>query len=403
MPLPDLSRRTILRAGAASAVLAGAAGPLLAQGAAPQAEGQPLPDNLPLPDSPPRPRAADSVGFAVVGLGGYALRQMMPRFDQARRSHIAAIVSGNPAKLQRVGDGYGIPETARYSYDQFDAIADNPAIDAVYIVLPTGLHAEFAERAFAAGKHVLCEKPMAISSAECERMIAAGRRANRKLMIAYRCHFEPYNLKAMDLMANGAVGDLRVIRTDQTYRMGPTDPASNWRVNAALAGGGPLEDYGLYGLQSALYLSGELPEAVSATTFRPEGDPRFAEIFASVATQLRFPSGAMAQLFTSYDADGSNYAQARGTSGTLTMNPATGYGGHNMVLTGPDRQEFAPGDPEVQFAAQLDHLADAIRIGSALRTPGEMGLRDIRLVEAIYAAAREGRTIALNPDATMRS
>ena len=191
----------------------------------------------------------------------------------------------NPNKLRRVGDAYGVLTDARYSHETFASIAADKRIDAVYIVLPSGLHAEWAVRAFAAGKHVLCEKPMALSSAECERMIAADRRANRKLMIAYRSHFEPHNLQAMELMAQGAAGQLRLIRTEQSYCVGPTSPGENWRVNRALAGGGPLEDLGIYGLQAALHLSREMPESISATTFRPAGNLRFAETFAHVSLQ----------------------------------------------------------------------------------------------------------------------
>jgi glucose-fructose oxidoreductase len=368
----------------------------------PVATGQPLPDGLTLSAVPPRAHRPGSVGFAIIGLGDYALKQIMPRFAQSERAHIAALVSGNPAKLRAVGEAYGVPEQARYSYDSFAEIAANPAVEAVYIVLPTGLHAEWAERAFAAGKHVMCEKPMALSSAECERMIAASQRANRKLMIAYRCHFEPYNRAAMVLMRDRAVGDLRLIRTEHSYRMGPTTPAQNWRVSRALAGGGPLEDYGIYGIQSAVYLSGELPDRISASAYRPANDPRFAEIYAHVATQWHFPSGAAAQIVTSYDSAGLNMVEARGTASALVMRPATNYDGLTLALeTGRDRRDFTPGDPEVQFAGQLDHLASAIREGMAIITPGEMGLRDLRLIEAIYAAAQSGRTVRLNPDATI--
>jgi len=399
-----LTRRRFIEAGgsiAATSLIAsaGTAAPGQTSGAA-SVKGQPMPDGVKLPATPPRPRAPDSVGFAIVGLGGYALNQMMPRFKDAKRAHIAAIVSGSPEKLQRVGDAYGIPANARYSYEDYAKLASDKRVDAVYIVLPTGLHADWAIRAFAAGKHVLCEKPMALSSADCERMIAAGKRANRKLMIAYRSHFEPYNLEAMRLMKEKAAGDIRLLRTEQSYRMGPTSPAENWRTSRALAGGGPLEDYGIYGLQSALYLTGEMPESISATTFRPTGDPRFAEIFAHVSSQWRFPSGAVAQLVSSYDSAGINFAEVRGTTGVLSMNPATSYAGQKMQLNG---RELTPGDPGVQFVGQIDHFANAVRDGTPILTPGEMGLRDTRLIEAIYESARTGRTVKLAPDAKMRA
>ncbi len=404
MPHTPISRRSFIEAtGAVAATLtasASAASPR--QSSAAQLMGLPLPGGVRLPATPPRRKREDSVGIAIVGLGGYALNQIMPRIDQAERMHISALVSGNPAKLAQVGDAYGVPPDARYSYDQFDKIAADDRIDAVYIILPSAFHADFTIRAFAAGKHVLCEKPMALSSAECEAMIAAGRRANRKLMIAYRCHFEPYNVEAMRLMREQAVGSIRLIRTDQSYRAGPTTPAQNWRFNRALAGGGPLEDYGLYGLQSALYLSGEMPDSISASTFQPKGDPRFTEIFAHVATQLTFPSGAVAQLATSYDAAGANFAQVRGTDGTLIMDPATAYAGQTMRIEGRNARDFSPGDPNTQFAGQLNHFANAIRDNAPILTGGEMGLRDIRLIEAIYASARAGRTVKLMPDGRMR-
>jgi predicted dehydrogenase len=400
-----MTRRGFIEAsgGAAAISLAAAPAAALAQaGGAIAVAGKPMPESVKLPSSPPRPRRPDSVGFAIVGLGGYSLNQMMPRFAQAERSHIAALVSGNPDKLKIVGDAYGVPADARYSYDAFARIAADRRIDAVYVALPTGQHAEWVIRAFAAGKHVLCEKPMALSSAECLRMITAGRRANRKLMIAYRSHFEPYNVEAMKLMKARAVGDIRLVRTEQSYRMGPTSPGDNWRASRALAGGGPLEDYGIYGLQSALYLTGEMPESISATAFRPAGDPRFAEIYAHVASQWRFPSGAVAQLATSYDSAGINFAHVRGTEGVLIMDPATGYAGQKMRIEGRDARELTPGDPSVQFVGQINHFTDAVRDNATIRTPGEMGLRDLRLIEAIYAAAAAGRTVKLAPDGTMR-
>ncbi len=401
-----MSRRGFLEIGggvtAASLALgAGSAAALVQSRGVSRIAGQPMPEGVELPATPPRRKRNDSVGFAIVGLGGYALNQMMPRFAATERAHIAALVSGNSEKLARVGDAYGVPQDARYSYETFANLAADKRVDAVYIVLPSGLHADWTIRAFAAGKHVLCEKPMALSSADCQRMIAAGRRANRKLMIAYRSHFEPHNVRAMQLMAQGAVGQLRLLRTGQSYRMGPTNPSKNWRANRALAGGGPLEDLGIYGLQAALYLAREMPLSISASSFRPARDPRFSEIFASVASQWQFPSGAVAQLSTSYDSSGTNFIDVRGTTGALIMDPATNYSGQKLVLEGAGRREIEAGDPSVQFAGQLDHFVSAVRDGTQIRTPGEMGLRDLRLIEAIYASAASGRTVQLKPDGTM--
>lgn len=362
-----------------------------------KAIGMPWPNWGELPDSPPPAPQEGSVGFAVMGLGGYAIGKVLPALANGQRCHVAAVVSGNPEKAKKVAAAYGLPEDAIYSYEDFDRIADDDRVEAVYNVLPTGLHMRWTEKSFAAGKHVLCEKPMALSSEECERMIAASEAAGKKLMIGYRCHFEPFNLRAMELMRDGAVGPIKSIETAQQYMMGPTDVSENWRVVRALAGGGPLEDYGLYGLQSALYLSGEMPVAVKAVTEQPANDPRFAEIFSSVTTELRFPSGATAHLYTSYnDAPSRNLARVEGEAGVLLMDPATGYDGQKMTLTRDGvSEDLVPGDPNVQFARMCDHMAAAIRDGSEILTPGEMGLRDTVLIEAIYRSAAEGREITL--------
>lgn len=407
MNFTDLTRRRILQVGgggvaASLAVMANA--PAFGQSRGVSVEGQPMPEGVTLPETPPRPRRADSVGVAVVGLGDFALNQMMPRFDQAERVHVAALVSGNRDKLRRVGEAYGVPPGSRYTYETFDRIVQNDDVDAVYIVLPSGLHAEWTERAFAAGKHVLCEKPMALKPADCERMIAAGRRAGRKLMIAYRVHFEPHNLRAMELMREGAVGDLRALRAEQANVFDRTTPGENWRLNSALAGESPLEDLGIYGLQAALYLSGEMPESVSAQSSRPAGDLRFSQIAASMSSQLRFPSGAIAQLSTSYDSLSNNFVDAHGTEGAILLDPATSYSGQTLKVESRDGKPrvLTPGDPERQFAGELDHFANAIRDGSEIVVPGEMGLRDVRLMDAVNLSARERRIVRLNPDGTMR-
>lgn len=369
----------------------------------PRAIGQPFPSGVTLPTSPPAKAKADSVGVALVGLGRYALRKMAPALLDSKHCHLAAVVSGNPKKAARVAKAYGLSQDSVYSYDNFAKIAKDERVAAVNIVLPTGLHADWTERAFAAGKHVLCEKPMAINAAECMRMIHAGERAKRKLMIGYRCHFEPNNLHAMQLMRDGRVGDIRMIRTDQHYVMGPTSPDTNWRVNRALAGGGALEDFGLYGLQAMLYLSGEMPIRVSATSTKPVGDPTFKQIPSLVATRFDFASGAVAQLSTSYNASWDDRVEVRGDEGVMLMQPATGYDGiRNRILRSKNEQEFSPKDATVQFAAMIDHFGEAIKSNTSIITGGAMGLRDMRLIDAIYTADKRGAPVELNKDGTIK-
>jgi predicted dehydrogenase len=372
-----------------------------ASGRLAKAIGQPFPRGVTLPEKLSPKADKDSIGVALVGLGYYALAKMAPAFNFSKHCHIAGLVSGNPSKATRVAKAYGVPSDAIYDYENFASIANDDRIDVIYIVLPSGLHAEWTEKAFAAGKHVLCEKPMALSADECTRMINASQRANRKLMIGYRCHFEPNNLQAMQLMRDQAIGKIQVIRTDHHYVIGNASPDRSWRVNGALAGGGALEDYGIYGLQAALYLTGELPISVSAVATKPANHPAFTEIRNLVASRFTFPSGAIAQLSTSYNASWNDRIEVRGDKGIMLMNPATGYQGHRITFSQAANNNTISEDPSMQFSLMLDHFGEAIKTDSPILTDGEMGRRDVRLIEAIYASADSGRRISLNPNGTM--
>src|SRR3954471_11213096 len=211
--------------------------------------------------APARGDSSRPLGYAIVGLGGYGLGIIIPQFANCTHSRLAAVVSGGPDKAKRVAAEHGLPERSIYSYETFDRIRDNPDVDIVYVCLPNSMHAEYVIRAARAGKHVLCEKPMAVSVAECERMIAACRAAGRKLMIGYRCHFEPWNLEAVRLARAGAAGRIRYFRSEHGFVQ--RDP-SRWRLKRALSGGGSLMDIGIYALQAARYMTGEEPVAVTA-------------------------------------------------------------------------------------------------------------------------------------------
>lgn len=339
-------------------------------------------------------RDGRKVGFAIVGLGSYALRSIMPQFANCRLSRLAALVSGDAAKLRRVAGEYGVPERSLYTYQSFDRIRENPDVDVVYVILPNSMHADYTIRAAKAGKHVLCEKPMAVSSAECQAMIAACRRAGRKLMIGYRSHFEPHNIHSIKLAREGAVGRRRFVQSEHGFPIG--DP-TQWRLKRRLSGGGSLMDIGIYSVQALRYMSGEEPVSVTARQSTDRKDPRFREVEDMIGWTFDFPSGAVGQGFSSYSS-GHNHVRLTGDTGWIDMEPATSYSGQRMRVSmkGEERSVTPPAGPAAnQFVGQLDHMAQCVLAGSEPIVSGEEGLRDLRIMEAIYRSAAEGRTVRL--------
>lgn len=335
---------------------------------------------------------ARKLGYAIVGLGRYATQQIMPQFRNCQHAQLTALVSGTPEKLERYGAEYRIPKRNRYSYADYDSIRDNPEIDIVYVVLPNSLHCEYSVRASKAGKHVLCEKPMAVSAEECRQMIAAARMADRKLMIGYRCRFEAHNRRAIDLVRQQAAGRTRTIAAAHGFDIQP----DQWRLDKPLSGGGSLMDIGIYSLNAARYLTGEEPVSVTAMEATDRTDPRFATVEDRINSILQFPSGVIADCTSSYTSAHNAY-RITGTRGWIDAEPATPYVGHSLRMRVDGREEIVspPALPFNQFVGQLDHLAECALTGATPIVPGEEGLRDLILIEAIYRSAREGRTIAL--------
>lgn len=372
------SRREVLGIGAGMAAL----------GLAPGLASRAFAADRKIGDAP----ADRKIGYAIVGLGYYATRQIMPNFAGCENARLVALVSGTPAKLEQYGSEYGIPPSHRYSYDQFDRIRDNPDIDAVYIVLPNSLHAEYSIRAAQAGKHVLCEKPMATSVAECQAMIAASRKAGKKLMIGYRSRFEPYNRLAIELARGGHVGPTRLITAEHGFPIQP----GQWRLDKALSGGGSMMDIGIYSLNAARYLTGEEPVEVSAVESTDRSDPRFRTVEDRISFVLRFPSGIEANCISSYSSAHNGY-RVIGTQGWIAMEPATPYVGQTMTIRkdGVTAPRTLPPPARNQFAGQLDHLAECILKGTTPIVAGEEGLADMRVIEAIYRSAAERRHIEM--------
>jgi predicted dehydrogenase len=349
--------------------------------------------------SPPPPNPmppGERVGFAIVGLGRLSLEELLPAFAECKQARPVALVSGTPDKLKAIGAQYGIRPEALYSYADFDRIAENPEVKVVYIVLPNGLHHEYTLRAARAGKHVLCEKPMANTSAEAREMVAACRAASVKLMIAYRCQYEPYNRRATAMLRDGGLGAARFMEASNTQVQGEV---AQWRFSKALAGGGALPDIGLYCLNTARFYSGEEPVEVFARIHNTVNDPRYREVEESIAFMLRFPSGLIANCLASYGAHESKDMRVRLEKGWIDVENAFAYQGQSMRVATRDGKAEAVRELRLvqknQFAQEIDHMAQCVLQDRVPRTPGEEGVQDHVLMEALYRSAETGAAVAL--------
>jgi glucose-fructose oxidoreductase len=352
------------------------------------------------------------VGFAVVGLGKLALGQIVPGFRNCRNAKLTALVSGHPDKANGIAAEQHLPSGSIYNYADFDRIAANPAIDVVYIVLPNFMHAEYTIRALKAGKHVLCEKPMASTVADAEAMVAAAKAANRKLMIAYRCHYEPLNLEAMRRVRSGELGKPRLVITKMLRQSDLSEPSDAWRLDMRKSGGGALADMGIYGINGSRYLLNEEPTVVRATAQTNHNDPRFKTVEDLITWEFRFPSGATAQGSTSFDASDEMAFEVVGQHKRLVADPGCFYSGNHLYeWQGGNRTEIPIHEVD-QFAREMDWMADVVRGKAPLVSPGEEGVQDMRLIHAILQSVGNngapvrtewGYRRAVDPAAVVRS
>jgi predicted dehydrogenase len=327
------------------------------------------------------------LGVALVGLGQYSEEQLAPALKETLRCKLTAIVTGTPEKAEKWKRKYSIPDKNVYNYQNFDSIKDNPDVDIVYIVLPNALHAEYTIRAARAGKHVICEKPMAVSVKECEDMLKACKDANRHLSIGYRLHFDPFNRSMAELGTKKTFGSIKKVIALDSQEM----EAGVWRLDKKLAGGGPLMDLGVYCVQGAQYTTGEIPTSVTAKFGEKTDLEKFKTVEQSIAFKLQFPSGAVAECNTSY-AEKQNLLRAEAEKGWFELSPAYAYDG----LKGKTSISSMNLDDVNQQGFQMDDFANCVLKNKKSRVPGEMGLRDVKILMAIYEAAKTGKSVRLN-------
>ncbi|GAB3546234.1 Gfo/Idh/MocA family protein [Spirosoma fluminis] len=332
--------------------------------------------------------APKKLGIALVGLGNYATNQLAPALLETQHCYLAGIVTGSPDKAKTWAEKYAIPARNIYSYQTFDQIRNNPDIDIIYVVLPNFMHAEYTIRAAQAGKHVICEKPMAMNAAEARQMITACDKAGVQLSVGYRLYFEPHHLEMRRLAMEKTFGGVKVIESGLGFTVPGPD---SWRLDKNIGGGGAIMDLGVYAIQGARRTLNEDPIYVTAQAFTFD-KVHFKDIYETVFWQFEFPSGAIAHSSTTY----SSYVDRLYVTcerGWFKLEPAfNATGAQGITSKGP----MDVPSPRYQQTAQMDALVQSIRTKTRPEASGEEGWKDMKLIGAILQAADTGRKITLD-------
>ena len=338
--------------------------------------------------------ASKRVGFAVVGLGRIAERAVLPAFRHSSKTKLIALVSGDEKKARRLATKFGASDY--YTYEDYALCLSHPKVEAVFIATHNGGHAEYTVRAAAAGKHVLCEKPMANTVEECQRMIDACQSNGVRLMIAYRKYIEPASLELKKLVASGKLGRLKVIHSAFTIFMPRSGKVPAWHFDRKLAGGGSLMDVGVYCVNTVRWLTGKEP--IEASAFIWTADPqRFSEVEENIAFRLTFPDSLVLQATASFGAAQASFLHIHGENGWAALDPGFAYNEERRLFGKIGGRWFEKKFKVLdEFALELDTLAVCIRRRRDPEPDGFEGLRDVAVMQAIYRAARENRAVPIN-------
>jgi len=326
---------------------------------------------------------------AIMGLGGYGTR-VAEAMKSCVKAKLVGVISGTPSKIKDWQVKYGIPEKNCYNYENFDEIKNNPDIDAVYVITPNALHHDQVIRVAKAGKHAICEKPMAVNAKEGQEMIDACKKANVKLLVGYRMHFEPKTLEVIRLRNAGEFGKIMFFQGQCGFKIGDT---TQWRLNKKLAGGGAMMDIGIYAINGSRYMVGEEPVWVTAQETKTNPQIFKEGVDETIQFQMGFPSGAVASYLSSYNINYLDRFYLVGEKGFAEMQPSTGYGPikgrtHKGELTQPHT---------THQTVQMEEMAGIILEGKEPIVPvnGEEALKDLKIIDAIYLAAKTGKKISL--------
>ena len=340
----------------------------------------------------PALRAAEAsgkpLGLALCGLGNYSNGELSPALLETKNVKLVAVITGTREKGVKLAKLHGFDEANIYSYEEWDKVAANKAIDIVYVVTPPGIHAQNVIAAFGAGKHVICEKPMATSVADCDTMIAAGKKAGKRLAIGYRLHFDPYHQELVRLAKTQEFGPFMKI----TSANGFTLRKHAWRIEKKLAGGGALMDMGVYSIQASCMAADANPIAVTAKELPKTQPDFFKEVEQAMEFRLEFANGATADIWTGYDANRGEFRAEAAKGWFEGSKPVFSYRNLNISTSAKGKLDFGVFR---QQQRHMDAVAAAFRAGEPLSCSGENGRRDIVITDGIYESIRTGKRVEL--------
>lgn len=327
---------------------------------------------------------------AIMGLGSYGTR-VADAMQDCTKAKLTGVISGTPSKIKDWQTRYNIPEKNCYNYENFDAIKNNPDIDAVYVITPNGLHKDQVIRVAKAGKHAICEKPMAVNAKEGQEMVDACKKANVKLLIGYRMHFEPKTLEIIRMRKDGEFGKIMFFQGLSGFIIG--DP-TQWRLNKKLAGGGAMMDIGIYSINGARYMIGEEPIWVTAQETKTNHEKFKEGVDETIQFQLGFPSGAVASCLSTYSMNYLDRFFLNGTKGFAELLPSTGYG----PIKGRTNKGELTQPHKTHQTVQMDEMAGIILEGKQPIVPvdGEEGVKDMKIIDAIFQAVKTGKKVNLD-------
>ncbi len=326
---------------------------------------------------------------AIMGLGSYGTR-VADAMQACKMAKLVGLISGTPSKIKDWQSKYNIPAKNCYNYENFDLIKDNPEIDAVYVITPNALHHDQVIRVAKAGKHVICEKPMALNAKEGQEMIEACKKANVKLLVGYRMHFEPKTLEIIRMRKEGELGKITFFQGLCGFKIG--DP-NQWRLNRQLAGGGSMMDIGIYAINGARYMVGEEPIWVTAEETKTNHEKFKEGVDETVQFQLGFPGGAVASCLSTYSMNNLDRFFLNAEKGFAELQPSTGYG---PIKGRTNKGEL--NQPHVTHqTTQMEEMAEIILRGKQPIVPvdGEEALKDLKIIDAIYFAVKTGKKVDL--------